>query len=108
MTSGNIWARCREWAARVRGVLSGRRRDADLEDELRLHLDLAAEDTRRHTDPADDARRTATVRHGAVAQTMDALRDQRGLPWIDDLARDVRYSARTRSPARPSSPPSSW
>ena len=26
---------------------------------------------------------------------MDALRDQRGLPWIDDLARDVRYSART-------------
>ena len=95
MTSGNIWARCREWAARVRGVLSGRRRDADLEDELRLHLDLAAEDTRRHTDPADGARRKATVRHGAVAQTMDALRDQRGLPWIDDLARDVRYSART-------------
>ena len=26
---------------------------------------------------------------------MDALRDQRGLPWLDDLARDVRYGLRT-------------
>ena len=26
---------------------------------------------------------------------MDALRDQRGLPWLEDLARDVRYGLRT-------------
>ena len=26
---------------------------------------------------------------------MDALRDQRGLPWLDDLARDVRHGLRT-------------
>ncbi len=26
---------------------------------------------------------------------MDAVRDQRGLPWLDDLARDVRYGLRT-------------
>ena len=31
---------------------------------------------------------------------MDALRDQRGLPWFDDLTRDIRYALRTlrRSP----------
>ncbi len=26
---------------------------------------------------------------------MDAVRDQRGLPWVDDLTRDVRYGLRT-------------
>ena len=26
---------------------------------------------------------------------MDALRDQRGLPWLDDLARDVSHGLRT-------------
>src|SRR5687768_15945399 len=26
---------------------------------------------------------------------MDALRDQRGLPWLDDLGRDLRYGLRT-------------
>ena len=31
---------------------------------------------------------------------MDALRDQRSLPWFDDLTRDIRYALRTlrRSP----------
>ena len=37
----------REWASRLGGALGSRRRDADLEEELRLHLDLAAEDERR-------------------------------------------------------------
>ena len=26
---------------------------------------------------------------------MDAVRDQRGLPWVDDLVRDVRHGFRT-------------
>ena len=34
-------------------------------------------------------------RIGTVTHTMDAVRDQRGLPWLDDLARDVRYGLRT-------------
>ncbi|MPY86931.1 MAG: FtsX-like permease family protein [Luteitalea sp.] len=40
-------------------------------------------------------------REGGVSQAMDALRDQRGLRWLDDLARDVRHGLRTlrRSPA---------
>ncbi len=45
--------------------------------------------------PARAPGRAAVIRVGAVAQTMEALRDQRGLPWLDDLARDVRYGLRT-------------
>ena len=35
-----------------------------------------------------------------ASQAMDALRDQRGIPWVDDLIRDVRHGLRSlrRSP----------
>jgi putative ABC transport system permease protein len=80
-------AMLREWVIRLWSTLRRRRSDADLEAELRSHLDFAAE-----------ARTTA--RAGTIAQSMEAVRDQRGLPWIEELARDVRHSVRAlrRSP----------
>jgi putative ABC transport system permease protein len=90
----------REWVTRLWSTLVPNRRDADLEQELQLHLELAAEDERRRHGIADDAARAAVLRAGAVTQAMDALRDQRGLPWLVDLAGDVRYAIRClrRSP----------
>ena len=78
----------REWIVRVRNLVRPDRRDADLEEELRAHLALAADAGARP--PAS-----------GLAQSMDACRDQRGIPWIDDLARDVRHGVRAlrRSPA---------
>src|SRR4051812_49964308 len=85
----------REWLHRLRGTLLPGRRDADLEEELRLHLAMAAEDAqRRGLEPAD-AVRAARIEAGGASQAMDALRDQRGLPWLDDLARDVSHGLRT-------------
>ena len=58
-------------------------------------MEMAAEDARRRgLDPAD-ASRAARIEAGGASQAMDALRDQRGLPWLDDLARDVRHGLRT-------------
>jgi putative ABC transport system permease protein len=85
----------REWLHRLAGTLLRRRCDIDLEEELRLHLEMATEDARsRGLEPAD-AVRAAQVKTGAASQAMDALRDQRGLPWLDDLARDVSHGLRT-------------
>ena len=39
--------------------------------------------------------RAARIEAGGASQAMDALRDQRGLPWLDDLARDVSHGLRT-------------
>jgi hypothetical protein len=77
-----------------------RRRDSDLERELRAHLELAAEDAKRHGAAANDAAREARLRYGNPSLAMDTLRDQRSLPWFDDLTRDIRYALRTlrRSP----------
>jgi predicted permease len=84
----------REWVIRLWGTLRPRRRDADLEEELRVHLELAAEHEAHHVRSAAEARRTAAIRSGGIAQTMDALRDQRGLPWLGDLTRDLQYGVR--------------
>ena len=73
----------REWFLRFWSTFRQRRSDTDLEEELRLHLELAAADARHRGQPPDDANRAARLRAGGVAQAMDALRDQRGLPWID-------------------------
>ena len=90
----------REWLHRLWATLRPGRRDDDLEEELRLHLDLVAEQARRRGHDPDEAVRLARIEAGGRSQTMDALRDQRGLPWLDDAARDVGYALRTlkRSP----------
>jgi hypothetical protein len=73
-------ATLREWVARLQGTLRPGRRDADLEAELRLHLELATEDERRRANAGGDAGRAAAIRYGGMAQAMEAVRDQRGLP----------------------------
>ena len=90
----------REWIHRLRGTLLPGRRDADLEEELRLHLEMAAEDARRRGLNSAASARAARLKAGGASQALDALRDQRGLPWLDDLTRDVRHGLRTlrRSP----------
>ena len=87
----------RGWFTRLWGTFRPGRSDAELERELRAHLELAAEDEdgRQRTSSSDNATRKVVVRLGAVPQTMDALRDQRGLPWLEDLVRDARYGLRT-------------
>jgi predicted permease len=90
----------REWLQRIFGSFRGGRRDDDLERELRAHLEIAAEDARSRGADAAAAGRAARVHWGNAPLAIESLRDQRGLPWLDDLSRDVRYSVRTlrRSP----------
>ena len=68
----------REWLTRIVAAFRGGRSDEDLEAELRSHLEMAGDG----------------ARHAGVAQAMDALRDQRSVPWLDDLFHDVRYAGR--------------
>src|SRR5262245_10064230 len=81
------------WPLPRRDTLWPSRSDRELERELRAHLDLAAEAARLPEGTAGD--RTAMIQFGGVAQAMEALRDQRGLPWLEHLARDVKYGIRS-------------
>ena len=87
--------------ARIAGFFTGHRADADLQDELQSHLDMeTAEYIRRGMQP-DEARRQALLMSGGLTQAAEAVRDQRGLPWIDGVAADIRYALRAlrHSPA---------
>ena len=76
----------REWLSRLRNTVRQGRSDADLREELRAHVELAAADG------------SAATLH--VEQAMEAMRDQRGVPSLEHGLRDLRYSWRSllRSP----------
>jgi putative ABC transport system permease protein len=87
--------------ARIAGFFTGHREDADLRAELQAHLDMeTAEYVRRGMDPAA-ARRQALLASGGLTQAAEAVRDQRGLPWLESIAADLKYAWRAlrRSPA---------
>jgi predicted permease len=81
----------REWFMRLWGTLSRSRGDRELQEELRAHIEMAIEDQRRRGETPESAARAARIRAGDLSSAVEALRDQRGLPWLEDLARDLRY-----------------
>ncbi|HEX3646704.1 MAG TPA: ABC transporter permease [Vicinamibacterales bacterium] len=87
-------ATLREWIVRLWGTLRPGRSDRDLERELRVHLEIAADAERQHGHSPESAAGAVAIGAGGVAQAMEALRDQRGLPWFDDLLRDLRHACR--------------
>jgi predicted permease len=87
--------------ARIAGFFTGHRGDADLREELQAHLDLeTAEYVRRGMHP-DEARRQALLASGGLTQAAEAVRDRRGLPWLESITADFRYAVRAlrKSPA---------
>ena len=93
-------AMLREWAHRLWGTFRKTPEDADMEAELASHVEMIADELQRRGMPPHEALRQARLQAGGIAQAMEARRDQRGLPWLHDLLRDLRFGARTlrRSP----------
>lgn len=83
----------------VRGCLHSlftrSREDRELDEELAFHLDMAADENVRRGMAPDEARRQARLRLGGPTQVREAVRDARGLRWLDDLTADMRYTLRT-------------
>jgi len=74
--------------------------EADLDAELRSHLEMAVELNLHKGMSAEDARREALRSFGGVEQTKERYRDQRGLPMIETALQDLRFGFRMlrRSP----------
>ena len=69
----------REWLIRLWQTLYPRRDDRDLEQELRTHLELAADDARQRADSPDRAARAAKVQAGPVPATTAGARTVRSI-----------------------------
>ena len=85
-------------ASRLPETLQGdgqaRMLDAELEEELQSHIDLAVEENLRHGSSEEEARRAAVRAFGGLTQTREAYRMQRGFLLIELFGQDVRYALR--------------
>jgi predicted permease len=92
----------RMWLSRLRALFrAGHRLDRELDEEIRIHLELAAADNRARGMDPDEAWHAARRSFGAVEPMKERYRDQRSLPFAESLMQDVRYALRIfrRSPA---------
>jgi predicted permease len=69
--------------------------DQELNEEMASHLQMAVEENMRRHMSAEEARRQALVRFGGVQQALARHRESRGLPWLDVLIQDLRFTFRT-------------
>ena len=79
---------------KISGVFRKKRRDEEMDEELRAHLEMLTEANLRRGMSVEEARSAARREFGGVEQTREAYREQRGLPFIETLLRDLRYGLR--------------
>ena len=80
--------------SRCAALFRSKKLDADLDEELRAHLDLAIAENLRAGMSREQARTAALRVFGGVTQIRESYRVQRGLPWLELAARDIRYAVR--------------
>ena len=84
----------RVWS-RLAGTFSGASREAELAEEFELHLQMQAAEYVQSGMSPEAARRAAALKFGAVEEVKESYREQREIPLIGTLVRDVRFAARS-------------
>lgn len=79
---------------RSAALIRSKKLDADLDEELRAHIDLAIEENRWSGMSEPQARTAALRAFGGITQIRESYRVQRGLPWLDELMQDIRFATR--------------
>ena len=78
-----------------RGLTRSSQLDAEMDEEMRLHVEMEAERIARQRNlDLDEARRQAYVAFGGVEKWKEAGRDTRGTQWVDAIAMDCRLGVR--------------
>src|SRR5207249_7452941 len=71
-----------------------KRREADLEEEVRSHLEMAALERTERGEKKEEAEHAARREFGNVELVKQVTRDVWGWTWLRDVADDVRYGLR--------------
>ena len=84
----------RRFMLRLTASATGRRDDERLREELDHHVALQAAEYVRAGIPAAEAKRRAFLKFGPLEGIKEGYRDEHGLPLLDHLLQDLRYSLR--------------
>ena len=79
---------------RLRALVSRRRVESELDEELSFHLAMEAEKNRARGMDGAESDLQARREFGGVAHFREECRDARGLTALENLVRDVRYGIR--------------
>ncbi|HKO14068.1 MAG TPA: ABC transporter permease [Acidobacteriaceae bacterium] len=87
----SLSSRMRTWWRAVRHEYAV---DAQIDHELRFHIESCAEDLMRGGVPREEAMRRAKAQLGSLAAARENSRQAWGTRWVDDLRGDLRYAVR--------------
>src|SRR5580692_5648260 len=82
------------------GLFRRRKRETELEEEMRSHLEMAAQECTDRGIDRREAEHAARREFGNVELVKEVSRDMNGWRWLEDLIEDARYGLRRmrRSP----------
>jgi hypothetical protein len=85
----------RVFAARIRGLFVKDRLERELDDEVRIHLEMQAEDNRRAGMNPAEARYAAVRSFGGVEQMKEKFRERRSLSLVETVVHDMSHGVRS-------------
>jgi len=85
----------RESLLRIQSFARKKSLDQDLAEEMASHLQFAIEENMQNGMSPQEAERQARISFGGPQQSKETHRESRGLPFLDTLLRDIRYTLRT-------------
>ena len=72
-----------------------KKREGELDDEVRSHLEMAAKERANRGEATDEANRAARREFGNVGLVKEVTQDQWGWRWLEEFFSDLRFGART-------------
>ena len=81
--------------SRLRALFRRDRLERELDDEVRFHLEMQADDNVRAGMDADEARRAAMRSFGGRDAMKETYRARRTIHFVETMTQDVRYAVRT-------------
>lgn len=82
------------WSA-LRSLVLKRQLEADMAEEMRLHLEQRIQEAITAGMSPEEARYAALRKFGGVEQVKERCREQRAGVWLENLGRDFRFAARS-------------
>src|SRR6266404_1574129 len=84
----------RKILSRVRALLQKQTLDQDMDEEMQGHIEMRTRANIEAGMSLDEARRAALRHFGWTESLKETCREQRGVSWIENSVRDLRYAWR--------------
>src|SRR5947208_12735153 len=86
--------RWRKLQVRFRALFQRRKLDAEMDEEMRSHIELQTQENIDAGMKPEEARYAALRQFGWVESIKETCRERRGVSWIEHLIQDIRYGLR--------------